>query len=77
MSDTTVFLKRHEGIELGILAHQPSKNLGKIKDIVLSNHRISIRETSEEVGISYRSCERIVSNVTGMKQVVAKFVPKL
>ena len=43
----------------------------------MENLRITIREVAEDVGISVGSCHVIVSNVLGIKRVVAKLVPKL
>lgn len=53
------------------------ENVSKIKEIVLTNPRINIREISEEVNISYGSCESIFRNIFSFKRVLAKFVPKL
>ena len=43
----------------------------------VENRRITIREVAEDVGISIGSCHSIFSNVLGMKNMTAKFVPKL
>ena len=43
---------------------------------MLRNHQITIRETDDEDGTSYGPCEAIITNILGMKQVAAKFVPK-
>ena len=53
------------------------KNVGAVKEIVLKNRRITIREVAEDVGISVGSCHDIFSDVLGMRRVSAKFVPKL
>ncbi|XP_018339114.1 PREDICTED: uncharacterized protein LOC108746691 [Trachymyrmex septentrionalis] len=45
--------------------------------MILENHRITIREVADDVGISFGSCQAIFSDVLGMKHVAAKFVPKL
>ena len=39
----------------------------KVKNIILGNHHITIRETAEEVGILYGSCEVIFTNVLDIK----------
>ena len=49
----------------------------KVKEMVINDRRIIIREVTDEVGISIGSCHYIFSNVLGMKRVAAKFVPKL
>lgn len=38
---------------------------------------VTIREITEEIEISYGSCQVTFTNVLNMKQVAAKFVPKL
>ena len=48
-----------------------------VKEMVMNDRRITIREVADDVGISIRSCHEILSNVLGMKGVAAKFVPKL
>lgn len=53
------------------------ENIDKVKDIVLQNRRITIREVAEELNISYGSCEDIINNNLGMKRVAAKMIPKL
>ena len=53
------------------------KNVEKVKEMVMNDRRIIIREVADDVGISIGSCHEIVLNVLGMKRVAAKFVPKL
>lgn len=53
------------------------ENVEKVKKITMKNHRITIREVADDVGISIGSCHEIFSNVLGLKRVAAKFVPKL
>ena len=53
------------------------ENVEAVKEIVLKNRRITIREVAEDVGISVGSCHGILSDVLGMRRVSAKFVPKL
>ena len=48
-----------------------------MKEMVMNDRRIAIREVADDVGISIGSCHEIFSNVLGMKRVTAKFVPKL
>ena len=49
----------------------------KVKEMVMNDRRITIREVDDDVGISIGSCHEIFSNVLGMKRVAAKFDPKL
>ena len=50
------------------------KNLEKVKEMVMNDRRITIREVDDDVGISIGSCHEIFSNVLGMKRVATKFV---
>ena len=49
----------------------------KVKEMVMNDRRITIRQVADDVGISIGSCYEIFSSVLGMKRVAAKFVPKL
>ena len=53
------------------------ENVEKVKEIVMNDRRITIREVADDVGISIGSCHEIFSNVLGMQRVASKFVPKL
>ena len=53
------------------------ENAAKVKEMVMNDRRITIREVADNVGISIGSCHDIFSNVLGMKRVAPKFVPKL
>ena len=47
-----------------------------MKKMILDNHRITIREVANDVGISFDSCHNF-SDVLGMKRAAVYFVPKL
>lgn len=53
------------------------ENIEKIKQLILSERRITLREIADECGISYGSCQSIVHDHLGMRRLAAKFVPKL
>ncbi|XP_026829078.1 protein GVQW3-like [Ooceraea biroi] len=53
------------------------KNVEKVKQIVLANRRIIVRELAEEVEASFESCRKILVDVLGVRRLAAKFVPKL
>ena len=53
------------------------ENVEKVKEMVMNDCRITIREVADDVVISIGSCNEIFSNVLGIKRVAAKFVPKL
>ena len=43
----------------------------------MDNHRITIREIADDVGISFGLCQAIFTNVLSIKSAAAKIVPKL
>ena len=45
--------------------------------MILNNRQITIREATDDVGISFGSCQSIFTIVLGMKRAAAKIVPKL
>ena len=53
------------------------ENVEKVKKWFMNDRRLTIRDVSNDVGISIGSCHEIFSNVVGMKRMAAKFVPKL
>ncbi|XP_050684031.1 histone-lysine N-methyltransferase SETMAR-like [Leptidea sinapis] len=53
------------------------ENVKKVKEMVMNDCRVAIKEVADDVGISVGSCHEIFSVVLGMKRVAAKFVPKL
>ena len=76
------FQDGREDVEDGERSGRPStsttdENVEKVKEMVMNDRRITIREVADDVGISIGLCHEIFSNVSGMKRVAAKFVPKL
>ncbi|XP_018347274.1 PREDICTED: uncharacterized protein LOC108751537 [Trachymyrmex septentrionalis] len=53
------------------------ENVQEVKEIVLKNRRITIREIADDLNISFGSCQSILTDVLGMTRVSVKFVPKL
>ncbi|XP_054012808.1 protein GVQW3-like [Hylaeus anthracinus] len=51
-------------------------NIKKVKEIVLGNRWVGIKEIAEALSISHGSTQHIVVDVLGMKRVVARLVPK-
>ena len=45
--------------------------------MILDYRRITIREVTDEVGISFGSCQAIFMIVLGKKRKAAKIIPKL
>jgi len=61
---------------------RPSSSTGddhieKVRSVIHENHRLTIREVSEEVGICKSSCHTILTEKLKMHRVAAKFVPRL
>ena len=48
-----------------------------MKQIILDNCQIAIREVADYAGISFGSCQAIFTDVLGMKRAAAKIVKKL
>jgi len=46
-----------------------------VRHLILQNCRLTIREIAEDVGISFGSCQAILTEKPNMKRVAAKFVP--
>ena len=53
------------------------ENIKAVKEMILDNRRITIREIGNDVGISFGSCQAIFTDVLGMKSAVAKIAPKI
>ncbi|UYV71165.1 hypothetical protein LAZ67_8001971, partial [Cordylochernes scorpioides] len=53
------------------------EKINEVEKMILANHRITVREVSENLNISIGSCHSIFINDLGMRLVAAKFVPKL
>ena len=51
-------------------------DIEKVKEIVLENRRIGIREVADALNISYGSTPHIVVHVLAIKRVPARLVPK-
>jgi histone-lysine N-methyltransferase SETMAR len=45
--------------------------------MIRSNRRLTIRETADDLNISFGSVQQILTNVLNMKRVKAKFVPRI
>jgi hypothetical protein len=50
-------------------------HINAIHDLILQNCRLTIREIAEDVGISFGSCQAILTEKLNMHRVAAKFVP--
>ena len=52
-------------------------NVVKVREVIRSNHRLTVREVAEEVSISKTVCHEILTENLGMHRIAAKFVPRL
>ena len=52
-------------------------NVAKVREVIRSNRRLTVREVAEEVGISKTVCREILTENLGMHRIAAKFVPHL
>ena len=53
------------------------ENIETLRKMILVNRRNTIREVADNVGISFGSCQAILTDVLGMKHEATKIVPKL
>ena len=53
------------------------ENIEALKKIILYNRPITIREVSDDVDISFGSCQAIFTDILGMKRAKVKIVLKL
>ena len=61
----------------GLRKAETDENIEAVKKMILFNRRITIREVANDVGISFGSCQVILTDVLGMKRMAMKIVPKL
>jgi len=52
-------------------------HVGKVLAVIRQNHRLTVHEVAEEVGICKRSCHLILTNKLKMRRVATKFVLQL
>jgi len=63
---------------MGVLQQaEPTKTLKKIRDAIMFDRRRTIDKLEALTGISWSSCQRILTDELHMKRVAAKFVPRL
>jgi hypothetical protein len=58
-------------------ASKIDNNVPKVREVILSNHCLTVREVAEEVCISKSVCHEILTDNLGMHHIAAKFVPRL
>lgn len=53
------------------------ENIEKIRQKINEDRRLTIDQVSEETGVSWSSCQRILTEDLHMRRISAKFVPRL
>ena len=52
------------------------KNVQKIKEIVLENRHVFLKEVSSELNLVYGTAQHILVDILSMKQVAERVAPK-
>ena len=52
------------------------ENINKVREILINNRKLTIRELTQDLNIAYGSIQDIVVNGLGLRRVAAKLVPK-
>ena len=52
-------------------------HVAKVREVIRSNRRLTVREVAEEVSISKMACHEILTENLGMHRIAAKSVPRL
>jgi len=52
-------------------------NVAKVREVIRSNRRLTVRDVAEEVSISKTVCHEILTENLSMHRIAAKFVPRL
>ena len=84
-AETTSLRKFKEGLEDVNDDDRPGRlrtsttyeNIKAVRKMILNNRRIIIRGLTDDVGISFGSCQAIFVDVLGMKRTAVKIVPRL
>jgi len=64
--------------DLGVLQEaEPTKTLKKICDAIMFDRCQTIDELEALIGVSWSSCQQILTEELHMKRVAAKFIPRL
>ncbi|PNF32071.1 hypothetical protein B7P43_G05722 [Cryptotermes secundus] len=53
------------------------ENVTKARDLILQDRRLTIQDFCNTLGLSYGTCQRILSEELNMRRIAAKFVPRL
>jgi hypothetical protein len=48
-----------------------------VREMILQDHRLTIQDLCNTLGLSYGTCQRILSEELNMRRIAVKFVPRL
>jgi len=51
--------------------------MARVREIIRTDRRLTIREVAEEVRMAFGTCQKILTEDLQMRCVTAKFVPRL
>jgi DNA-binding Lrp family transcriptional regulator len=52
-------------------------NVEKIRELIQEDRRRTIHELADTIGISYETCQEILTENLNMRRIATKFVPRL
>jgi len=52
------------------------ENINKVREMLINNRKLTIRELAEDLNIAYGSIQDIIVNGLGLRRIAAKLVPK-
>jgi len=61
----------------GRTTSKTQENVERVSGMIRSNRRLTIREISEDLNISYGSVQNILTTDLNMRRVSAKFIPRV
>ncbi|PNF14514.1 hypothetical protein B7P43_G15642 [Cryptotermes secundus] len=53
------------------------ENVAKVGDLIPQDRRLTIQDLCNTLGLSYGTCQRILSEELNMRRIAVKFVPRL
>jgi hypothetical protein len=61
----------------GQLSTSTTENIAKVQEAILADHRQTIHDVCEIVGLSYGTVQHILADNLNMRRISARFVPRL
>ena len=53
------------------------ETVARVREIIRTDRHLTIREVAEDVGISFGTCQKILTEDLQIRRVSAKFVPRI